>query len=91
MDLSQNNPVQDSYGPADEELPELTQITVYEFSSYNGYSIQMMSIGPGMLLEFMWFGGLVIAGIAVLADVAAGLDIFCINRIFYSYFYKIIC
>lgn len=84
MDLSQNNPVQDSYSLASEELPELTQVKVYEFSAYKGYSIQMMSIGPGILLGFMWFGELVIAGIAVLADVSAGLVIFCINRIFYS-------
>ncbi len=83
-DLSQNELIQDSYCQAEEKLPKLTQVKVYEFSAYKGYRIHMMSRGVGLMLGFMWFGELFIAGIAILLDITAGLIIFGINRIFYS-------
>lgn len=84
LDLSQNDIVQDSYCLAEAEMPKLTQVKVYEFSAYKGYSIPVMSRGAGLMLGLMWVGELFIAGIAVLLDITAGLIIFAFNRFFYS-------
>lgn len=82
MDLSQGFHIIKSVNYNADDLSyqsRLTQIKVYDFSAYKGYT-QPMGRGGGIAVAFLWFAELCIAGFLIVIDLIVGMIIFGMNK-----------
>lgn len=82
MDLSQGFRIIEKKHYNIDELEyqsQLSQIRVYDFSAYKGYT-QPMVRGPILAVVFLWLAELFAGGFLIILDLIGGLIIFRINR-----------